>query len=67
MSKHSGKSQHKTYAETGKVQGNDSSSSKPSPRFYAEGGFVRHGNHAHTTHGAPLGYASKVSGGVKKS
>lgn len=58
------KPQHHRMAETGKAPGN--STGKPSARFYGEGGFVRHGNMAHTTHGAPGGYANKRSGGVKK-
>lgn len=34
--------------------------SEPSPRFFGEGGYVRTGNHAHTTHGAPRGFSNKV-------
>jgi len=58
MAKHPGKSQHKIYAESGKLQ--DIPVAKPSTRFYSEGGFVKHGDFVHTTHGAPLGYSKKV-------
>lgn len=58
MGQHSGKPLHKNYAETGKVE--EVPNSKPSPRFYGEGGYVRHSNTIHTTKGAPMGYAHKV-------
>lgn len=56
--------QHHEIASGGGEKGG--STGKPSTRFYGEGGFVKSGNLAHTTKGAPAGYASRVSGGKKK-
>lgn len=46
------KSQHKRYAESGKVEGVGEFKAK---RF-KEGGFVKHGDAVHTAHGAPMGF-----------
>lgn len=57
MPKEYEKPTRKEYQETGKLVGG---TQKPSSRLYGEGGFVKHGNMVHLTHGARAGYTKKV-------
>lgn len=56
---------HKT---TGKFRDQQQATGQPSascPRLMGEGGFVKHGNMSHLTHGARMGYSKKVGKSCK--